>query len=193
MLNPTKVATKLPSPAVRQEAPPFILCKDAMINKSIEAIDIQRALQDRYNTSKHTIIFEVRNSTGFRVRDRYADAVVVGMYPSEGCLIEGFEIKVARGDLKNELKNPEKSYAIKQYCDKWWLVATSRVIQNFEIPNDWGIMLYKDGALKIYKQAPMLKAKPLSRYFMASCIRNYQRALIQSVMDYAKELKRLCP
>lgn len=58
----------------------------------------------------------------------------------------GHEIKVTRADLRHELNQPEKCTAWKQYCNRWWLVVPDKsIVDGFDIPDDWGIMLPPSG------------------------------------------------
>jgi hypothetical protein len=52
----------------------------------------------------------------------------MGLWPSRGLKLMGFEIKAGRGDWLGELRNPRKAESIARFCDQWWVVATQDVI-----------------------------------------------------------------
>lgn len=122
----------------------------------------------------HAWLYEVRNATGNDVKTdtRYADALIVSCWPSRGIWFAGVEVKVSRRDWKNELKNPEKSTAIQDFCDYWWIAAPPLVIEPSEIPEAWGLLEVQGDRVKTIKEAPKLLAKPLAQGFVASILRN---------------------
>lgn len=147
---------------------------------------IVEAMKNKYKLPRDILMLEVRNTTGYRTRERYADAIVIGMYPSDMCFMRGYEFKTSKTDLRREMANPDKSRAIKQYCNQWWLVTTAKALSGVEIPEDWGIMIYKDGELQIARRAPALTPKLLDRWFVASLARNIQRTFygeMKKVLD----------
>jgi hypothetical protein len=138
------------------------------------AADIKAALRRAYPAPSWAILFEVANATGAR-QSRYADAVAMSLWPSQGLGVEGFEIKVYRGDWKRELQNPEKAETIAAYCDHWWIVTPEKgVIDDpSELPPAWGWrVLTAEGVLVTKKQAVQTEAKPLDRLFVAALLRN---------------------
>lgn len=136
---------------------------------------IVEALRKRYPGSAYALITELRNQTGHaKGNERYADAVVMGCWPSRGLEVEGFEFKSYRGDWLNELKNPEKAEAFFGYCDKFWLVEGEKGIAKVEeVPKTWGLLTYVNGTLKVTVQAPKLKPKEPDRSFIASLLRSF--------------------
>jgi hypothetical protein len=107
--------------------------------------------------------------------ERYADAVAVNLWPSRGLEVHGFEIKAKRGDWTRELKNPDKSVAIQQYCDRWWVVAGGRnIVQPGELPPTWGLMVVHGGSKRrivCTQEAPKLEAKALDKPFILAMLR----------------------
>jgi hypothetical protein len=99
----------------------------------------------------------------------------MGLWPSKGLELHGFEIKVSRADWLNEIRDPDKSTEFKQYCDRWWLVAPSRKIIKKDLPSDWGFMWVRKGKLVVSKGAPKLKPQPLPRGFLAAILRCAKR------------------
>jgi hypothetical protein len=132
-------------------------------------------LQARYPAPAYALFPEVRNATGFSA-SRSADAIAMGLYPSRGLVLEGFELKVSRSDWLRELRRPEKAETIMRYCDRIWLVAATKdMVPPEELPAAWGLMVPQGGALRIRKQAPDRPAserRELDRAFLASLLRN---------------------
>lgn len=152
-------------------------------------------IRKRHPHPSWVVIEEVGNATG-TAHSRYADAVAIGIWPSHGYAIHGFECKASREDLKKELLDPTKADAIGKYCDYWWLVlADKKLMDGFAIPEAWGV-LYKSGTvLKVGKKAPKREATPISRGFLAAAIRRVTGAWVpkhehEEYKANAKELAR---
>lgn len=133
-------------------------------------MSIEDALKVRYPAPAWALFFEVASGTGYSSR-RYADALAMSLFPSRGLEIHGFEVKRDRGDWLRELKNPQKADEIASYCDYWWMVTPEGVINLEELPKPWGWLLYKEEFLNQKKAAKTLKAKSLSRPFVAALLR----------------------
>lgn len=132
------------------------------------------ALAKRFCSPTFAFLPQVRNGVGFaRKKDRTADAIAVGLWPSRGLDLHGFEVKVSRADWKKELADPSKSAEIQRFCDRWWIaVSHENVLAAGELPPTWGLMvLDKRGAMKVIREAPKLDAQPLDRLMMASIFR----------------------
>ena len=132
--------------------------------------DIRALLRKRYQHPEWALCFEVANATGAGAR-RYADAVAMNLFPSRGLAIHGFEIKVSKSDFTNEIANPEKSVAVQQYCDHWWIVAPASAVDETLLPKTWGWLRVDKDKLVTVKQAPDLEAKDVTRSFMAALVR----------------------
>jgi hypothetical protein len=142
------------------------------MSKNLSAYEVRALLHKKYPAPEWALLEEVRNSTGFATRERYADAVAMSLYPSRGLSVLGFEIKSSRGDWQRELRNPDKSDAIQMYCDRWWIVAGGpNIVQQSEVPVNWGLLVAGGGRLMTVKDAPQLEAQPLDRKFVASLLR----------------------
>jgi hypothetical protein len=132
--------------------------------------EIRGLLFKRYQPPAYAFFKEVSNGTGGQ-HTNYADAVVFGLYPSAGLEVEGFEIKTARGDWLNELKDMSKSSAVFQYCHRWWVVAPRGVVKMDEVPAAWGYYEFFNDKFYKKKAAPLLTPHELSRPFIASLLR----------------------
>lgn len=119
------------------------------------------AMQRRYGSDAYVLMFEVGNSTGFAC-NRHADALAVGLWPSKGIEIIGFEFKESRSDWLRELKEPAKAESIYRYCHRWYLVVSdAAILKHGELPKTWGqLTLQKDGKLKESVKAPKLEPTP---------------------------------
>src|SRR5450755_3192083 len=124
-----------------------------MSKKTLKVIE---ALRKMYPHPDHAIIFEFRGGTGLS-RESRADAIAMDLWPSRGLELIGFEIKTSRQDWLREVKDPEKSEQMKQFCDRWYLVVDDPAIvrgwPEKELPEDWGLMVpnydyHVDGRLK---------------------------------------------
>jgi len=140
---------------------------------------VVEVLRTRYKSPEYALLPQVRNSTGFARTVRTADAIAMSLWPSRGLTLSGFEIKTYRGDWLSELRNPEKSAEIQQYCDEWWIVVpheTPQIATVEEIPANWGLMeVQKGGRTKVLKQAPPLQPIPITKEFLAAIFRGIDK------------------
>ncbi|SDQ99338.1 MmcB family DNA repair protein [Pseudovibrio sp. Tun.PSC04-5.I4] len=135
--------------------------------------DVIAALRTTYCQPKWALFTEVVEGLGFASRRR-ADAIAVNMWESGGFEIRGFEVKVSKADLRNELKDPSKAEAISQYCDTFILATPKGLTKDEELPESWGVLEVSDsGSVRIKKQ-PQRNKNPveLSREFFASLCRS---------------------
>lgn len=147
--------------------------------KEITADDMRNILRQRYKGNGWLLYEEVKRSTGYRKPERYADALVIQLFPSKLINITGIEIKTSRNDLLNELRDLTKSEAIKQFCDYWVLFISDESILKgkITIPDDWGIWIASQfGGFRTYKKPMQLYPKPVDRYFLASLLRHTNTA-----------------
>ncbi len=142
-----------------------------MATELTTAAEVMDALRKRFPSPAWAMFAGVSNGTG-RHAGRWADAVAMSVWPSRGLELVGFEIKVDRGDLLRELKNPKKADAVGKYCDRWWIAAGSKAIAKpEELPPGWGLLVPHAGTMKIVKGAPELNPEPLDRVFLAAILR----------------------
>lgn len=140
--------------------------------KPVTTADVNRALRKHYAAPRYACLLEVRSATG-ATTVRSADAIVMGLWPSMGMELEGFEVKVSRSDWQRERADPAKAEKIAQYCDRWWLLTGPGVVHDeSEVPPGWGWMVYDGKRFKTMRKAPKLEAKPPPRPFLASLLRN---------------------
>jgi hypothetical protein len=155
---------------------------------NLGAGQLMAQLRDKYPTQEYALLEEVGNATGFGCQ-RHADAIAMGLWPSRGLQVIGFEVKCYRQDWLRELAKPEKAEAVAKFCDKWWLVApTAEMVPVSELPPTWGLYVSDGTKLVVKKQAPQLEPQPLSRGFVAAVLRKAsegQAALVRSAKDAA--------
>jgi len=135
-------------------------------------------IKNRYSPPQWATFRHVANSTGY-AKKRTADAISMGLWPSQGLEIHGFEIKVSRADWQRELALPEKSAPIQRYCDRWWIVVPDAKIvdkEAGELPKTWGLLALRGQKLYTIVDAPKLRAKKLSRGFVAAVLRRAYEA-----------------
>ena len=120
-------------------------------------------------------ITQLRNGTGYGEVTRTADAMAMGLWPSTGLDLIGFELKVSRSDWLHELKDPTKAQEMKQFCDRWYLVIPDEsIIKPGELPEGWGLMVAsgRGRTMKVKIEAPKLQPVDIDRLLLASIFRN---------------------
>jgi GNAT superfamily N-acetyltransferase len=177
------VAASSPTPAVEAEEPRRPSAREI-------TADLLRRLRQRYQTPQWALLEQVADGVrGWN--HRYADVIVMGLFPSRGLSVIGFEIKASRGDWTRELRAPQKADPIVRHCDQWFVVAARDVILSGRqrklfsadedllgaldmatFPAPWGVMVPSGShELTIAKQAVKLEAPPLDREFVAALLR----------------------
>jgi hypothetical protein len=127
---------------------------------------------DRWVRAEH-----VRNGTGFYgwVDDpagnnigplRTADFLAIDMWESAGHHIIGHEVKISRSDWRRELAEPEKAEAWARYCDEWYVVAPTGMIDRTELPEGWGLITVGDTggtrmSVRSKRPAPLIVPRPI--------------------------------
>lgn len=135
------------------------------------AEQLEDRLAARYRTAASEILFGVRNDAGFSA-NRTADAIAIGLWPSTGCSLEGFEIKVSRGDWTRELREGSKSEAFMVYMDFWWLVAPREIVTDDELPPAWGLLCPSGDGLRVVRRAKRNDTPlPMPRGMLAALVK----------------------
>lgn len=171
--------------------------------KAMSQAEITVALRKRFPAPQYAFLPQVRNATGWSRTTRTADALAMGLWPSRGLELHGFEIKSSRSDWLTELRNPEKADEIAMRCDRWWIVVGDQaIVAAGELPPTWGLLVPDRGQLVPQREAPKLESKPLDRTFLAAILRKAStavtdRAEVQAEVDVkvqetlAEERKRV--
>jgi len=137
---------------------------------------ILNALANRYAAPAWAFFTHVRNAAGFSA-NRTADGFAMGLWPSRGLELHGFEVKVARADWLRELRDPLKvEQSLFRYCDRWWVVTPPDVAKVDEIPPTWGLLVLKGNRCVTAKEAPKLDCQPVTRSFLAVLLRRLHEA-----------------
>lgn len=90
---------------------------------------------------QYAVVSHPRDAAGFDA-SRTLDAISMGLWPSRGLLLQGYEIKVSRSDWQRELKDPAKAERFCRLVDHFWLVVSDRkIVQDGELPPHWGLLV----------------------------------------------------
>jgi hypothetical protein len=154
--------------------------------ENITADMIRKALEAAYQPPEWYMGFEVGNSTAANIR-RHADAVAINAYPSQGYAIRGFEIKVSKQDLAEELKQGGKSDSVAQYCDYWFLVTPKGLTDGFTLPPTWGVLEYDKGKLRQKHKATKIENVAPTRGFLCAMLRGRERTLVAQAKNVSAE------
>lgn len=142
------------------------------------AAEIERLLSAKYAAPQYAFLAQVRSCTGASSA-RTADALALGLWPSRGIHLHGFEIKVHRSDWIKELRQPEKAEEICQFCDRWWVVVDHEsIVEDGELPATWGLMVADGSSLSVKAEAPLIPAKPLTKDMLAGILRKASEAMV---------------
>lgn len=138
--------------------------------KAVTASDICMGLRKRYCAPEWALFLNVANGTGM-AGYRYADAIGMSLFPSRGLELHGFEVKVSKSDWRREAADPEKAETIAAYCDRWWIVTPPALLENENLPPNWGWLAYDGRAFFTKQKALKTETKALDRPFLAALLR----------------------
>lgn len=137
----------------------------------INAATIRSAMLKRWAAPEYAVMWEVGDATGSAHR-RWADAVIMSLWPSRGLELHGVEIKVSRSDWRREAADPSKAEAVARYCDRWWVHTAPGVVPDLaELPTAWGLREFDGRAWKTIREAEKTAAEAISRPFLAAMLR----------------------
>lgn len=147
--------------------------KQSRKGSAVNTAEIRVALREKYQPPEYAVLEEVRNQTGFSVgRQRTADMLVMGLWPSRGLHLHGIEIKSSRQDWAKELKDPGKAEEIARFCDYWWLaVGDKNIVKDGELPATWGLLAPRGNKMVVVKEAEKFEPQSISRPFLAAIMR----------------------
>lgn len=148
----------------------------------MRAADVRAALAKKFAQPAYAIFWEVGEGTG-AAGGRYADAVAMSLWPSRGCELAGFEIKVSRSDWLGELKKPEKSAPIQRFMDRWWVITPPGIVHPGELPPTWGLYEVKGSGIHCVTQAPKLAAEPPAPPFLAALLRRAHEHSVRAIKE----------
>jgi hypothetical protein len=146
-----------------------VIAEDAAPVK-VSSGQIKLGIRSSFSNGYQTF-FEVGNDTGTRVT-RHADAVAIGIWPSTGHQVHGFEVKVSRGDWLRELKDPSKADGWFEACHGWWLATPPDIVKRADLPTGWGHVVVKpDGEIRVSISPEPREVAPLSWSRLAGLLR----------------------
>ncbi|MCU6481327.1 hypothetical protein [Arthrobacter sp. A2-55] len=125
-------------------------------------------LTDRWVRAEH-----VKSGMGYIDGQRTADFVAADKRPGipygTTLALIGHEVKVSRSDWLTELKDMDKSHAIKRYMHHWYLVVPdAAIVKPGELPADWGLLVSSGEGLRAKVKAPRLAPEPAPLDFTIS-------------------------
>src|ERR1700743_963107 len=128
--------------------------------EKITATAMRQAMSKRWAPPEYAVMWEVGRATGAVYGQRYADAVIMSIWPSRGLELHGVEIKISRSDWRREAGDPAKAEASPAYADRWWVFTGPGVIQDTsELPPMWGAREYDGRVWRTIKEAEKTDAK----------------------------------
>jgi hypothetical protein len=153
----------------------------------VTTAELTMALAERYSGDAWAFLPQVRSSVGYAERTvRTADALAMGLWPSRGLELHGFEIKCERADWIKELNNPAKADKICRFCDRWWLVANEGIVQPGELPATWGLLCPRGNKLVCKTEPNKCEAEPMTRLFLAAMIRGVKAYVAPKLDGFEK-------
>ena len=96
-------------------------------------------------------------------------------WPSQDFRSIAFEVKLTKGDFKNEMDDPGKRAAAMRLSNQFYFVAPRGILAPMEIPEDCGLIVVQDGKLRQLKEAPRRDRGDLPMEFVASILRDCKR------------------
>lgn len=142
----------------------------------LKTSDIENAMRKKWCEPEYAVLWNVANGTGIHAR-RYADALIMSLWPSRGMELHGVEIKVSRSDWKHEAKDPTKAETIAKYCDRWYIHTPKGLIQDVsDVPPAWGVREFDGNKWSTLKEAEKTQAEPIDRSFLAAMLRRTAEA-----------------
>lgn len=154
----------------------------------VKAHHVIELLRTRYAAPAWAFLEQVANGTGFAA-DRHVDAIAMGVWPSRGLELIGFEVKVSRNDWRRELRKPDKAEPIAARMDRFYVVAPADVVPRDEVPSAWGLIEVVGGKKLIErKPAEKLEPKPLDHLFLAAILR--KAAAASPTLEMQAEARR---
>lgn len=128
-----------------------------MAEDKLTADIIKALLAEKYKKSGHSIFMEFRTATGYN-RARYIDVVAIGLY-HKNAGIKAFEIKVARADFLNDVRQfSQKHEDALEVSHEFYYVCPWKLIEKGEVPEIAGLLYVDKGnQIKTIKQAQFRK------------------------------------
>lgn len=156
----------------------------------ITAASIRSAMAKRWAAPEYALMWEVADTTGASTK-RFADAVIMSLWPSRGLELHGVEIKVSRSDWKREATDPKKAEAIAQYCDRWYVHTAPGVVADIsEVPPAWGLREFDGKTWRTIREAEKRQPVAIDRAFLASILRRADTTMRLLIEEANREARR---
>jgi hypothetical protein len=145
------------------------------------------------NGPEWAFVEHVRDSAGFNA-SRTIDAMALGLWPSRGLELHGFEVKVSRADFRREVADVAKMDAFAKVLDRFWVVAPKGVVPPVELPATWGLLEVGEDGVSIRQKvaAPLLTdvRVPIPRDFLVPLLRAAGAVVQSRPEDLVAEYER---
>lgn len=152
----------------------------------MKSSEIREAMSKKWCAPEYATMWEVAEGTG-AAGGRYADAVIMSLWPSRGLELHGVEIKVSRSDWKREAADPRKAEAIGKYCDRWYVhTPKGLVVDLSEVPPAWGLREYDGSRWVTVREAEKTEAAAMTRPFLAAMLRRADTLMAKMIQDAVK-------
>lgn len=143
----------------------------------MKTVDIERAMAKRFDDHRrYAVAWEVGLTTGGA--RRRIDMVVADCYASSGFRIDGFEFKISKADLRNDLEDPDKHVSFFDKLDYFTLVCPEGMVDKSALPEKWGLLTVKGDDSTRYRRKPLAlhdeTDREIPRGFFASFVRAIQ-------------------
>lgn len=151
--------------------------------------DIRLAMSKRWAAPEYAIMWEVSNATGGAAK-RYADAVIMSLWPSRGLELHGVEIKISRSDWKREAADPSKAEAIARFCDRWYVHTTPGVVDDLsDLPPAWGLREFDGRSWRTIREAAKNEPEAMTRPFLAALLRRADDMMRLMINEATREAR----
>ena len=165
---------------------------DLFISKSkakLTSADIRLGMSKRWAAPEYAIMWEVSNATGGAAK-RYADAVIMSLWPSRGLELHGVEIKISRSDWKREAADPSKAESIARFCDRWYVHTAPGVVDDLsDVPPAWGLREFDGRVWRTLREASKNEPEPMTRPFLAALLRRADDTMRLMINEATREAR----
>jgi hypothetical protein len=150
---------------------------------------IRQGMLATWVAPEYAIMWEVGDATGAR-HTRFADAVIMSLWPSRGLELHGVEIKVSRSDWRREAADPKKAETIARFCDRWYVHTAPNVVYDLaELPPAWGLREFDGKKWKTVREASRNpQPQAIDRTFLAALLRRADAAEWHWVHEEAEKM-----
>lgn len=156
----------------------------------LKASDIRAAMSKRWCDPQWAIMWEVGEGTG-SMSGRYADAVMMSLWPSRGLELHGVEIKISRSDWKREAADPSKAEAVARYCDRWWIHTPPGIVDDLsDLPPAWGLREFDGRKWTTIREAEKTEAEQIGRPFLAALLRRADGTMKGMIEEAIKDARQ---